>query len=727
MLSEVPEDFTECCRAVLQRAKIPSDQFQFGKTKLFFRAGVVIKLEEARLEILKASAQIVQAYGRMAVAQKWVDKVYIAAAVFQLVGKYRLDRAKVKQMAAREQAGTLITQYANFHVCQSGLVPRLKLTGARNTIGNMTKALFEVKKSRKVLERMRGGASPTSARRGSLDLERKIVDMDAKLRAKEGLEEQVSAMSDVEREKLELERQLAELHSRLAKLDPSYGQKPMSPGVGLSPKPRRPRRALETMSPESKRTLTDLIASPLLQTELEEVVRASLPPKPDADASLTGEENEFATVEGEEGAEGEGEVIEPEDKQEDVLLTGKILQRWLLVSMTVDVPGRDAESCLAQTDAILRLIKKIISANRPIPTDLCAYWLANLTEVVSGLHHFITTANPDADIGGPLTVTSQAMQASFGNVAWAVPVITARERIVRFVEEILGMWLSDLYGKMSGALRTAILDSQPVTDLRSPSPSPSTSSFFEGGMASIFSSLAWGSSSTEQKPVLDDVLNQLRTHIEDMLRSGLSPDLTTKIVECLLRHVAIGCFNQIMLRKTYATWKRGLQIQCNLTTVEEFLASLPISMDGAYESCFGMVAQVAGLLQMAKAVEDVDSIKEACPDLSLLQIRRLLISYQPDRYDDGPVNEELMTSIDQLIEAEASVDGDLEGGELEDQEDQEQQPKQPEDEDKGILLESGGVHFDIAAPPKAPVPVTQLPSTLPGNLYKFFMLTQDAL
>lgn len=714
MLSDIPENHQECCRAVLARAKIPVDGFQFGKTKLFFRAGVVIKLEEARLEILKASAVVIQAYGRMSNAQKWVDQCYVAAAVLQLVGAYRLDRIKAKalftafaaerlqrhmkiQAALRHKdrlrkAAYTLAQYANFHVCQTGLVPRLKLTGASRTIAALCQGMRQIRKARQEVAKLK---APAGGRRGSIDLEKKIIDMDSKLgkmaakagsladqldevsaekgALKSALDDKEHSLSDLEREKQELEERLLALQERLQSMDPNYKSSPGSLTAGLSPKPRRPRPPL---SEESKKTLAELIASPLLQTELEEVIRACMPPAMPQDP--------------------EEEPV-PEDV---VLLPGRVLQRWLLVSMTVDVPGRDPESCLAQTDAILRLIRKILTANRPIDNALCAFWLANLTEVVSGLHHFITSS---PDQSGVMTVTSEAMLASFGNVAWAVPVITARERIVRFVEDILGLWLSDLYGKMGGALRTVILEHQGVTDVRAPSPAPA-------GLFSVFSSLSFGAPSgpTEDKPDLDMVLTKLQETVHSMLNSGLSPALTTKILEFLMQHVSLGCFNQIMLRKSYATWKRGIQIQYNLTRLEEFLTALEIPTADAF-ACFNKVMQLSVLLQTAKSLETPETIQESCPDLSLLQVRRILMAYQPDRYDDGPVNPEIMQAIDQQIESE------LQEGEV------------LLDDDAGVLLKAGEVHFDIAAPPKAPVPADQLPSTLPSNLYKFFMLTADSI
>lgn len=734
MLSEIPENHQECCRAVLARAKIPADSFQFGKTKLFFRAGVVIKLEEARLEILKASAIVIQAYGRVCNAQKWVDQCYVAAAVLQLVGAYRLDRLRAKtmftQLAAERlqrhmkiqaalkhkerlrQAAYTMAQYANFHVCQTGLVPRLKLTGASRTIAAYCQGLHLVKKAKKEIAKLRSGGAAPSGRRGSIDMEKKILDMDAKLgnlNAKAGsladqlneasaekgalksaLDDKNHTVSDLEREKMELEARLMALQDRLQTLDPNY-RSTRSPSslTGLSPKPRRPR---VVMSEENKKSLADLIASPLLQTELEEVIRACMPPTPHAPV---------VPVEGVEGEEQPVMEEPPAVTEDELLLPGRVIQRWLLVSMTVDVPGRDPESCLAQTDALLRLIKKILTTNRPIDSGMCAFWLANLTEVVSGLHHFIITASPDGETA--ITVTSEAMMASFGNVAWAVPVITARERIVRFVEDVLGLWLTDLYGKMGGALRTAILEHQGVTDVRAPSPAP-TSIF------SVFSSLPFGSGSgsSEDKPDLDMVLTRLQDTVNAMLLSGLSPALTTKILECLLQHVSIGCFNQIMLRKSYATWKRGIQIQYNLTRLEEFLTALSIPTADAFAT-FNKVMQVSNLLQIAKSLETPETIQESCPDLSLLQVRRLLISYQPDRYDDGPVNPDILLAIDQQIESEL------------------QEGEQVPEGDAGVLLEAGGVHFDIAAPPKAPVPADQLPATLPSNLYKFFMLTAEAL
>lgn len=705
MLGTIPESEQETCRAVLARAKIPPDLYQFGKTKLFFRAGVVIKLEEARLDILKSCALTIQSFGRLAIAQKWVDQCYVAAAVFQMVGAYFISRKRVEELRRRHKAAITVTRFAHLHLCQTNLVPRLKQASASRLVAGLTKSLAAMRKAQATLADMKKKYGP-GARRPSVDMEKKIVDLDtekARMAAQAGnlkgaldaanagqaalqaeLAGRDSSIVDLENEKENLHKKLMELQERLSQIDPNFrnSQSPTASGAnGLSPKSRRPRIG-RPLSEESKKDLTELVASPLLQTELEEVVRASLPPQV--------------------GAEPVSE--------EEVLMPGRILQRWLLVSLTVDVPGRDTDACLAQTDAILRLVKKILTASRPVDSGMCAYWLANLTEVVSGLHYYVTNATPEDSSASH----NQALAASFGTVAWAVPVISARERIVRFVEEVLGMWLHDLCGKMGGALRTAVLEHQGVSDIRAPSPNPADAPAALGGAfsspasnpASLFKSVLYGSTPTEEKPTLDSILQRIQFAVAAMLQSGLSPSLTTQIFECLMQHVANGCFNQVMLKKSLATWKRGIQIQYNLMRLEEFMATLNIPTTTAF-SFFDPVMQVSKLLQISKSAEDdPEALKETCPNLSLLQMRRVLSTYMPDRYDDGPVNPTLLQAIDAQIE--------------------EQQGEIPEG-DQGVLMESGGVHFDIAAPPKAPVPVSTLPTTLPPNLLKFFILTETVV
>ena len=49
--------------------------------------------------------------------------------------------------------------------------------------------------------------------------------------------------------------------------------------------------------------------------------------------------------------------------------------------------------------------------------------------------------------------------------------------------------------------------------------------------------------------------------------------MTRQILTELLRVIGVSSFNHILMRKNFCTWKRGVQIQYNVSRLEEWCTS----------------------------------------------------------------------------------------------------------------------------------------------------------
>ena len=107
------------CRVVLGSLVSDNDKYQFGKTKIFFRAGQVAYFEKLRSERLFSACVMMQARVRSWLAAKRYNAVRSAAISVQCVIRGSLARRKVQRM--RERRASIMIQK---HV--RGWVQRIK-------------------------------------------------------------------------------------------------------------------------------------------------------------------------------------------------------------------------------------------------------------------------------------------------------------------------------------------------------------------------------------------------------------------------------------------------------------------------------------------------------------------------------------------------------------------------------------------------------------------------
>ncbi|XP_030629185.1 unconventional myosin-Vc [Chanos chanos] len=128
---------------------------------------------------------------------------------------------------------------------------------------------------------------------------------------------------------------------------------------------------------------------------------------------------------------------------------------------------------------------------------------------------------------------------------------------------------------------------------------------------------------------ISSILQRLSTFYSIMTQHGMEPQLVGQSVRQLFYLVGATALNSILLRKDLCSCRKGMQIRCNISYLEEWLREKGLQNCAAMET-LQPLSQVAWLLQVSKSTDDdAAEIQRSCPELSPVQIVKILQSYTP--------------------------------------------------------------------------------------------------
>ncbi|RPB05625.1 hypothetical protein L873DRAFT_1661585 [Choiromyces venosus 120613-1] len=141
---------------------------------------------------------------------------------------------------------------------------------------------------------------------------------------------------------------------------------------------------------------------------------------------------------------------------------------------------------------------------------------------------------------------------------------------------------------------------------------------------------------------MDDLLSLLNKVYKALRGYFIEESIITQAVTELLKLVGVTAFNDLLLRRNFLSWKRGLQINYNITRIEEWCKSHDMP-EGTLQ--LEHLMQATKLLQLKKAtLNDIEIIQDICWMLSPNQIQKLLNQYLVADYEQ-PINGEIMKAV----------------------------------------------------------------------------------
>ncbi|KAJ3357277.1 Myosin type-2 heavy chain 1 [Entophlyctis luteolus] len=152
----------------------------------------------------------------------------------------------------------------------------------------------------------------------------------------------------------------------------------------------------------------------------------------------------------------------------------------------------------------------------------------------------------------------------------------------------------------------------------------------------------WGKTSTSSQFTIDQLLNFLSKLSKTMRCYYMEDSMTRQILTELLRVIGVSAFNHILVRKNFCTWKRGVQIQYNVSRLEEWCTTHGIAEATLH---LQQLLQAAKLLTLNKtSPQDIETIFDVCFLLNTTQIKKLLSLYYAADFD-SPLSPELLKIV----------------------------------------------------------------------------------
>jgi myosin-5 len=157
-------------------------------------------------------------------------------------------------------------------------------------------------------------------------------------------------------------------------------------------------------------------------------------------------------------------------------------------------------------------------------------------------------------------------------------------------------WMKVLKKKLSKMIIPAIIESQSL-----PGFVTNENNRFLGKLLQTNSAPAFS---------MDNLLSLLNNVFKAMKAYYLEDSIITQTVTELLKTVGVTAFNDLLMRRNFLSWKRGLQINYNITRIEEWCKSHDMP-EGTLQ--LEHLMQATKLLQLKKAtLNDIEIIQDIC-------------------------------------------------------------------------------------------------------------------
>uniref|UniRef100_A0A8C5MY75 Myosin VC n=1 Tax=Leptobrachium leishanense TaxID=445787 RepID=A0A8C5MY75_9ANUR len=128
---------------------------------------------------------------------------------------------------------------------------------------------------------------------------------------------------------------------------------------------------------------------------------------------------------------------------------------------------------------------------------------------------------------------------------------------------------------------------------------------------------------------MTSILQQLSYFYTTMDQHGMDTEMLKQAVKQLFFLISSVTLNSLFLRKDMCSCRKGMQIRCNISYLEEWLQGKNLQ-GGTAKETLEPLSQAAWLLQVKKVKdEDAKEICERCTALSPVQIVKILNSYTP--------------------------------------------------------------------------------------------------
>ena len=277
---------------------------------------------------------------------------------------------------------------------------------------------------------------------------------------------------------------------------------------------------------------------------------------------------------------------------------------------------KESEDFLGEVLSTIQSLVTVLKDDDVIPHG--AFWLSNTHE----LYSFVSYA--ERTIIANDTLSNEMSEDEFNEYLKLVAVV--KEDFESLSYNIYNMWMKKMEKDLEKKAVSAVVMSQSLPGFMALESSPFFSKVF----------------STNVTYKMDDILSTFNSLYWSMKSYYIENEVIVSVITELLKFIDALCFNDLIMRRNFLSWKRGLQLNYNVTRLEEWCKSHDIE-DGS--ACLIHLLQTAKLLQLRKNTqEDIDIIYEICYALNPAQIHKTIGAYSSAEYET-PIAPSVMTIV----------------------------------------------------------------------------------
>ncbi|KAG8681806.1 Myosin type-2 heavy chain 1, partial [Ceratobasidium sp. 394] len=207
---------------------------------------------------------------------------------------------------------------------------------------------------------------------------------------------------------------------------------------------------------------------------------------------------------------------------------------------------KESERFLANTmQAIQTHVMSFTGEDAIVPG---VFWLSNVHEILS----FVCCAESDMLQGiGPMSESAQPDWEAYEHLISMV-----KSDLDSLEYNIYHAWMVETKKKLQKMIIPALIETQSLPGF-----------IISEGAGRLFNRVF--SQNTTPAYSMDDVLNLLNKVLKSLKCFFMEESVIQQVVTELLKLVGVTSFNDLLMRRNFCSWKRAMQIQYNITRIEE--------------------------------------------------------------------------------------------------------------------------------------------------------------
>ncbi|KAI9257981.1 P-loop containing nucleoside triphosphate hydrolase protein [Phascolomyces articulosus] len=262
-----------------------------------------------------------------------------------------------------------------------------------------------------------------------------------------------------------------------------------------------------------------------------------------------------------------------------------------------------------------------------------AFWLSNTHELLS------LVCSTEQELEREMHFNAVHGRRAVGWHDFEKLVSTVKFELQCLEDNLYHHWMTELKQRLSKMAVPAIIESQ------------SLPGFIATDTNRFFNKILSGSSQPAFS--MDDLLNFLNRVYRAMKCYNVEPFVMEQGLTELLKLIGVTAFNDLVMRRNFNSWKRAMQIQYNITRLEEWcklheMAEATLQLEH--------LMQAAKLLQLKKSsLEDIKIIYDVCWLLTPTQVQKLIQNYNVADYED-PISNDILSAVASRVSSSDSND-----------------------------------------------------------------------